>query len=150
MEENVHGLVFSREDGKPITKDASTGTLKRACRDAKVKSFRFHDLRHCAKTAWARRGIPAETAMLAAGHSSFQMHQRYIHLQRSDVAKPFGILQHGCNTDFPAKDTGSSIREIIIGGVGERLKPPVLKTGVHFVDREFESRPLRHFSYIKA
>jgi hypothetical protein len=24
------------------------------------------------------------------------------------------------------------------------LKPPVLKTGVHFVDREFESRPLRH------
>jgi hypothetical protein len=27
------------------------------------------------------------------------------------------------------------------------LKPPVLKTGVHFVDREFESRPLRHRSY---
>jgi hypothetical protein len=26
------------------------------------------------------------------------------------------------------------------------LKPPVLKTGVHFVDREFESRPLRHKS----
>ena len=33
---------------------------------------------------------------------------------------------------------------MLIGGVGERLKPPVLKTGVHFVDREFESRPLRH------
>ena len=32
---------------------------------------------------------------------------------------------------------------MLIGGVGERLKPPVLKTGVHFVDREFESRPLR-------
>jgi hypothetical protein len=29
------------------------------------------------------------------------------------------------------------------GGVGERFKPPVLKTGVHLVDREFESRPLR-------
>ena len=36
---------------------------------------------------------------------------------------------------------------MLIGGVGERLKPPVLKTGVHFVDREFESRPLRHRSY---
>src|SRR5687768_13947873 len=35
------------------------------------------------------------------------------------------------------------LAEISIGGVGERLKPPVLKTGVHFVDREFESRPLR-------
>ncbi len=30
------------------------------------------------------------------------------------------------------------------GGVAERFKAPVLKTGVHFVDREFESRPLRH------
>ena len=26
------------------------------------------------------------------------------------------------------------------------MKPPVLKTGVHFVDREFESRPLRQRS----
>jgi hypothetical protein len=33
---------------------------------------------------------------------------------------------------------------MIPGGVGERLKPPVLKTGVHTVDRGFESRPLRH------
>jgi hypothetical protein len=49
-----------------------------------------------------KKGIP-ETAMLAAGHSSVQMHQRYIHSQRADVAKTFGILQHGCNTDFPAK-----------------------------------------------
>jgi hypothetical protein len=30
------------------------------------------------------------------------------------------------------------------GGVGERLKPPVLKTGAHTVGRGFESRPLRH------
>ena len=30
------------------------------------------------------------------------------------------------------------------GGVAERFKAPVLKTGVHSVDREFESRPLRH------
>jgi hypothetical protein len=30
------------------------------------------------------------------------------------------------------------------GGVAERFKAPVLKTGDHFVVREFESRPLRH------
>ncbi|HEY3167919.1 MAG TPA: site-specific integrase [Candidatus Binatia bacterium] len=106
---NVQGLVFTRDNGKRITKDAITGTLKRACRDAKVKNFRFHDLRHCAKTTWARKGIPAESAMLAAGHSSFQMHQRYIHLQRNDIAKAFGILQHGCNTDSPAKKATSCV-----------------------------------------
>src|SRR5688572_22185513 len=32
---NVHGLVFTRDNGKPINKDAITGTLRRACRDAK-------------------------------------------------------------------------------------------------------------------
>ena len=31
--------------------------------------------------------------------------------------------------------------------MAERFKAPVLKTGVHSVDREFESRPLRQISY---
>ena len=34
---------------------------------------------------------------------------------------------------------------LVIGGVGERFNPPVLKTGAHFVGREFKSRPLRHY-----
>ena len=38
---NVHGLVFTRENGKRINKDAISGTLKRACRDAKSKTFGF-------------------------------------------------------------------------------------------------------------
>src|SRR5258705_11422153 len=84
---NAHGLVFTRDDGKRITKDAITGTLKRACRDAKVKNFRFHDLCDCAKTAWARKGNPAETAMLAAGHSRVQMHQHYVHLPPPTLQK---------------------------------------------------------------
>ena len=29
--------------------------------------------------------------------------------------------------------------------MGERFNPPVLKTGAHFVGREFKSRPLRHY-----
>jgi hypothetical protein len=37
----------------------------------------------------------------------FQMHQRYIHLQRNDIAKAFGILQHGCNKDSPAEEAVS-------------------------------------------
>jgi integrase len=52
---NVNGLVFTRESGKRVTKDAITGRLKRACRDGKIKNFRFHDLRHCAKTAGRER-----------------------------------------------------------------------------------------------
>lgn len=90
---NIGGFVFTREDGRPINKDMITGAIKRACKNAGVKDFRFHDFRHCAKTAWARRGVGVEAAMLAAGHASPQMHQHYIHLQRSDIAKAFGIAE---------------------------------------------------------
>jgi len=103
---NVRGLVFTRDDGRPITKDAIASALKRACRDANVRDFRFHDLRHCAKTNWARQGISTEAAMLAAGHKSFQMHQRYVHLQNQDIAKAFGIRQE-CSQDVHTTRNGS-------------------------------------------
>ena len=86
----ISPLVFLRENGQPITGDMIVTALRNACKLAKVSNFTFHDTRHCAKTAWARAGIPVEAAMLAAGHASVQMHHAYIHLQKSDVAKAFG------------------------------------------------------------
>ena len=91
--------VFTK-NGRPINKtmieNAMASTLKRA----KIKNFRFHDLRHCAKTSWARRGIPAEVAMKAAGHKSWQMHARYIHIQKTDVATVFD-----CSRGFPKESS---------------------------------------------
>jgi site-specific recombinase XerD len=84
------GLVFVRDDGRRISGNAITKVLHKACKRAKVRNFRFHDTRHTAKTEWARKGIPVEAAMLAAGHSSIQMHQAYVHLQKSDISKAFG------------------------------------------------------------
>jgi hypothetical protein len=43
--------------------------MREACRKAGIEDFRFHDLRHTAKTGWARAGISVEAAMLAAGHN---------------------------------------------------------------------------------
>ena len=100
---NVHGLVFTRANGKAITKDAIAATMRRVCRDAGVKNFRFHDLRHCAKTNWAKQGIGVDAAMLAAGHKSVQMHQRYVHLQSRDIAKAFGIVEK-CSRDVPKEN----------------------------------------------
>jgi integrase len=105
---NIGGLIFTREDGRPLTKDAINGALKYIRRNAGVKDFRFHDFRHCAKTAWARRGIGVEAAMLAAGHASPQMHQHYIHLQRSDVAKAFGIVEKWPRSGPEEKPTKSN------------------------------------------
>ena len=37
-----------------------------------------------------RIGIAVDIAMKASGHSSVQMHKRYVDLQAADVAKAFG------------------------------------------------------------
>ena len=36
--------------------------------------------------------------MKASGHTSVQMHKKYLDLQREDIAKAFGLLQDG-NTE---------------------------------------------------
>jgi hypothetical protein len=46
--------------------------------------------------------------MLAAGHSSIQMHQAYVHLQKSDIGKAFGTSKfyNGFKTDSDASVKG--------------------------------------------
>jgi hypothetical protein len=43
----------------------------------------------------ARIGVPVDIAMKASGHSSVQMHKRYVDLGAADVANAFGISQIG-------------------------------------------------------
>jgi integrase len=66
--------------------------VKKAWTDAELKRFVFHNYRNTALTEWARLGINVDVAMRAVGHSSVQMHKRYIDLQAEDIA---GGLWHG-------------------------------------------------------
>jgi integrase len=104
---NVNGLVFTRDDGRAITKDMITQAVRVARKRAGVVDFRFHDYRHSAKTEWSRQGIHVDVAMKAAGHKSVAMHQRYVNLKPGDVAKAFGICSHGVTEDFPAAKSSS-------------------------------------------
>jgi integrase len=88
---NVNGLIFTRDDGRAVTKDMITGAIKTARRQTGVKDFRFHDYRHVAQTRWARQGVQVDVAMKAAGHKSVAMHQRYVNLKPGDVAAAFGL-----------------------------------------------------------
>ena len=89
----------SRSHGRAIDKDMITGAIKRVRKKTGVKDFRFHDYRHSAKTTWSRRNIHVDIAMLAAGHSSVQMHKRYVNLKGSDVAEAFGLSHTGLKKD---------------------------------------------------
>ncbi len=49
-----------------------------ACRDAKVKDFRFHDCRHTAITRMIAAGIPAPEVMKISGHTQMSTFLRYL------------------------------------------------------------------------
>ncbi len=51
----------------------------RACCDAEITDFRFHDLRHTAATRLADRGASAFEIAGIFGHSTIQMSARYTH-----------------------------------------------------------------------
>jgi integrase len=85
----LNGLVFTREDGQPITKDMIQSQIEKAIKRSGVKKFTFHCYRNTALTNWARQGINVDVAMKASGHSSIQMHKRYVDLQDKDVARAF-------------------------------------------------------------
>ena len=85
------GPLFTRDDGRRITRDMISRGVRRAWKAAGVKKFVFHNYRNTALTDWADRGISADVAMQAAGHTSVQMHKRYLDLQRHHIAKAFGL-----------------------------------------------------------
>ena len=87
----IIGPLFVREDGRRITRDMISRGVKRAWKTAGVKKFVFHNYRNTALTDWADRGISADVAMQAAGHTSVQMHKRYLDLQRHHIANAFGL-----------------------------------------------------------
>ncbi len=93
MVSNLHGLVFTLNDGTPITRGLIHSEVKKAIHATGVKKFVFHNLRDTALTKWARMGIAVDVAMKASGRSSVQMHKRYVDLQAADVAKAFGTSQ---------------------------------------------------------
>jgi integrase len=91
------GVVFTRA-GKPISKNALRKAFDAAKKEAKIKDFHFHDLRHCAVTRWTLAGIPEELRKLAAGHSRRSVHQRYINPPDEHMVKIFAdCLRWNCN-----------------------------------------------------
>ena len=63
---NVNRLVFTRDDGRAITKNMITQAGWVARKHAKSAALRFHDYRHSAKTEWSRRGVHVDVAIKAA------------------------------------------------------------------------------------
>jgi len=77
--------VFSDKDGRPY------GDIKKsfvsALKEAKIKDFRFHDLRHTFGSHLVMQGVDLRTVQQILGHKDIKMTMRYAHLSPEYVQK---------------------------------------------------------------
>ena len=84
--------VFTYE-GEPIT--TLKRSFKRACREAGIQDFRFHDLRRCFRTNLRKAGVEQTVSMRMLGHKSIQAHEIYNSFDLEDHENAYGKLaQH--------------------------------------------------------
>jgi integrase len=63
------GLVFTDEDGSPLSSYHVGRRFKSLLAVAGLQSMRYHDLRHGAASLMAAQGVPARVAMQVLGHA---------------------------------------------------------------------------------
>ena len=76
--EGLEELVFTTNEGKPITRDRVTADLKRCIKDMEengtdIPVFTFHTLRHTFATRGLECGIDLKSMQCILGHATFAM-----------------------------------------------------------------------------
>ena len=71
--------VLSRDDGRPLNRQAAWNRVRRAVRQANLPTG-VHILRHTFCSHLAMRGAPGKAIQELAGHGELSMTQRYMHL----------------------------------------------------------------------
>lgn len=69
--------------------DVRTAFAK-ACKQAGIEDFRFHDLRHCFVTRKRREGIPDRVIMAITGHVTMECFKRYDTITLDDMKQAVG------------------------------------------------------------
>lgn len=89
--------IFNGPDGKPL-KDIKR-SFRTALKNAGIKDFHFHDLRHTSASYMVMRGASLKAVQEHLGHASLIMTQRYAHLspefQRAEVERLSGVFSGG-------------------------------------------------------
>lgn len=63
-----------------------------ALKDARIKAFRWHDLRHTFCSRLAQAGVSLRVIQEAAGHKTIQMSARYAHMDHTTLQNAMSVL----------------------------------------------------------
>ncbi len=74
----------------PIASDRLHRIFKKACHEAGIEDFRFHDLRHEATSRFFELGLNTLEVAAITGHQSIEMLNRYTHPNPKDLAARLG------------------------------------------------------------
>ena len=78
-------LVFAHpQTGNALDRSKISKRFKKACKDARVRPVRFHDLRHTFATRLAASGTPMRTIQEFLGHADSKTTQIYSHYAPSE------------------------------------------------------------------
>lgn len=103
--------VFMSADREPVTGDAIGMAFKRACSQAGVTDFRFHDLRHTFASALVQRGVDLYRVQRLLGHRDGRMTQRYAHLAPENLRDAVEVF----NGDYHKFSTRQEIDSQAVG-----------------------------------
>lgn len=88
--------VFCKKGGSPYRN--ITGGFTNALKRARIRDFRFHDLRHTFASLLVMAGIDLKTVQELLGHKTFEMTLRYAHLSQDHKRWAMNVLGHRLDT----------------------------------------------------
>lgn len=105
--------IFCSAKGKPL-KDIKR-SFQTALKQAGIKDFRFHDLRHTSTSHLLMRGALLKTVQEHLGHTTIAMTQRYSHLSKGFSTQEIQRLNGLCGTRVTTENEsqGESSKKLV-------------------------------------
>jgi integrase len=79
-------------DGRVFNISENRSWWERALNEAKIKDFKWHDLRHTFCSRLAQAGMGLKVIQEAAGHKTIAMSARYAHLDKTTLRNAMSVL----------------------------------------------------------
>lgn len=107
--EILKGLEPQGERVFPITETALRYAWDKACKKARIKDLRFHDIRHESVSRFFEMGLSVPQVALISGHRTPSMLYRYVNL------RPYELARHLVGKKWKRPETLDDVQTEVLG-----------------------------------